>query len=360
MTVAIVLSSVLLVLVLVLGLVLPAIADPMVPFGVRLPAPDTAASIVRRQTRLYRWRLLGSGVLAVAGSVTLYAATGEQLMLPLSVLVLVGAWYGCFILAHQSLRAAKTADNWYQGAHEGIAVDTELRTHPPRFPWLWLAPAVIIITATVTIGVINYPSMPAVLAMHYGANGVPNRVATKSIGTAFSLVFVQVGVTALLVGITAGIFHGRADLDPAHPTSSSAWFRSYMVLGVKALLGLTAAIDLGMLGSSLLMWSGTVTKWAPLVVVIPVLAGVLIAVVVLARNNRNRQVGDDETRLTHRDDDASWRGGLLYINRQDHALFVPRRYGIGWSVNLGNPRAAILLTGIAALITLLIVLRLGN
>lgn len=359
MILAIVLSAGLLALVLAIGLVLPTIADPTVPFGVRIPAARSGHPAVRMQIRSYRWRVLGCGVLAAAGSITLYALTGETLMLPLSVLVLVGAWYGCFVLAHHGVRAAKVANGWYDGVRQGISVDTDLRTDPPRFPWLWLAPPVVVTVATAVIGAIGYPSMPGILAVHYAANGAPDHEAAKSVGTAFSLVFVQVGVTALLVGIAAAIFHSRADIDPARPAGSARWFRRYMVLGAKALLGLAAMIDLGMLASSLLMWSGTVTPWGPLTIVVPVLAGVLVAVIVLARNNRDWNAAEEGTGLVHRDDDQQWRGGLFYINRADHALFVPRRYGLGWTINLGNPRAAMLLAGIAALIALIVVLRLS-
>jgi len=208
------------------------------------------------------------------------------------------------------------------------------------------------------IGVLAYPSMPDMLAVHYGAGGVPNRIAAKSVGTAFSLVFVQIGVTALLVGIAAAIFRSsRPDIDPARPVGSARWHRQYMALGAKALLGLVATIDVGMLGSSLLMWTGTVTSWAPMVVVLPILAAVVVAVVVLAKNNREPDEGQEDTGLTHRDDDKYWRGGLFYINGEDHALLVPRRFGVGWTLNFGNPNAAMLLAGVVALIALLIALR---
>lgn len=179
--------------------------------------------------------------------------------------------------------------------------------------------------------------MPEILAVHYGAKGVPNRLAAKSIPTAFSLVFVQIGMTALLVAIAAAILRSRPDIDPARPVGSALWHRQYLSLGAKALLGLVAMIDVGMLGSSLLMWTGTVTSWAPLVVVLPILAAVVVAVVALARNNRERNEGDEDTGLTHRDDDTYWRGGLFYINRDDHALLVQRRFGLGWTLNSAIP-----------------------
>jgi uncharacterized membrane protein len=302
-----------------------------------------------------------SGIVAAGLGVVIYRMTGEPLLLPLSVLVLVAVWYGCFFLANHEIRAAKAAGGWYEGLHQGIAVDTELRTNPPRFPWLWLAPALVVTVATVVIGVISYPSMPPMLAVHYGANGVPNRLAAKSVGTAFSLVFVQIVVTALLVGIAAAIFRSsRSDIDPARPVGSAHWHRRYMSLSAKALLGLVAMIDVGMLGSSLLMWTGTVTSWAPLTVVLPILAAVVVAVVILARNNRARDEGEEDTGLTHRDDDRYWRGGLFYINREDRALLVPRRFGLGWTLNFGNPRAVMLLAGLLPLIGLLITLRFGG
>ena len=167
-----------------------------------------------RQTRVYRVRVIVAGIIGAGACVAIFGLTGETLLLPLSVLVLLGIWYGCFFLAHHEVRAAKVAGGWFEGVRQGIAVDTELRTDPPRFPWLWLAPALIITVATVVIGVISYPSMPEILAVHYKRTACRTGLAAKSVGTAFSLVFVQIGVTALLVGIAAAI------VSAAGPTST--------------------------------------------------------------------------------------------------------------------------------------------
>ncbi|MET3934112.1 DUF5808 domain-containing protein [Arthrobacter sp. OAP107] len=360
MTVAIIVSSALSALLLTLALVLPSITSPTVPFGVRVPVQRAGDPVVVRQTSIYRWRVFLGGILAVGLGVAIYGTTGEAWLLPLPVLVLLAVWYGCFFLANHAIRAAKAAGGWYKGLRQGIAVDTGLRTDPPRFPWRWLAPALILTLATMTIGVVSFPSMPEQLVVHYGANGAPDRIAAKSVGTAFSLVFVQIGMTALLAGMAAAIFRGRPDIDPGHPVGSARWHRQYTALGAKALLGLAGAIDLGLMGSSLLMWTGTATPLAPLVIVLPVLAAVVVAVLAMARHNREPLGGERDTGLAHRDDDKYWRGGLIYVNREDHALMVPRRFGLGWTLNFGNPRAAMLLAGVAALISLVVILRFGS
>jgi uncharacterized membrane protein len=45
--------------------------------------------------------------------------------------------------------------------------------------------------------------------------------------------------------------------------------------------------------------------------------------------------------------DRFWKGGLLYVNRDDPALMVGARLGVGWTFNLANPAAWLLLSAIA-------------
>jgi hypothetical protein len=94
MPVAIALSAGLSALMLVIALLLPSINSPTVPFGARIPAQRADDPTVLRQTRIYRWRVLVGGIVAAGVGVVIYSVTGEPLLLPLSVLVLVGVWYG--------------------------------------------------------------------------------------------------------------------------------------------------------------------------------------------------------------------------------------------------------------------------
>jgi hypothetical protein len=51
---------------------------------------------------------------------------------------------------------------------------------------------------------------------------------------------------------------------------------------------------------------------------------------------------------TDRDDDRFWKAGLLYVNREDPAIVVGARFGVGWTPNLGNPVAWLLIAGFVA------------
>ncbi|GHE14234.1 DUF5808 domain-containing protein [Streptomyces alanosinicus] len=58
-------------------------------------------------------------------------------------------------------------------------------------------------------------------------------------------------------------------------------------------------------------------------------------------------VAEESTGMVRRDDDQYWRLlGTVYVNRADPALLVQKRFGIGWTVNFGNPRGVVLLLGL--------------
>jgi len=40
---------------------------------------------------------------------------------------------------------------------------------------------------------------------------------------------------------------------------------------------------------------------------------------------------------------SAWRAGVFYVDRADPALFVPKRFGAGYTLNFGHPMAVVLL-----------------
>jgi uncharacterized membrane protein len=91
-----------------------------------------------------------------------------------------------------------------------------------------------------------------------------------------------------------------------------------------------------------------------------VICGVLIAVVLilflpLPRSQRKVSTSADrpETSVVFRDDDQYWYGGFIYNNPDDPAMFVPKRFGLGWTLNFGHPGAGRFL--IIMLVVLLLV-----
>ncbi|HZO71271.1 MAG TPA: DUF5808 domain-containing protein [Ktedonobacteraceae bacterium] len=91
--------------------------------------------------------------------------------------------------------------------------------------------------------------------------------------------------------------------------------------------------------------------------------GMLIAVVLIlvlpiprSQTRANTPASRRSTPVMFRDDDRYWYGGIFYNNPDDPDVFVPKRYGIGWTVNLGHPRGRLFMTALLLLPLVMLIL----
>ena len=94
-----------------------------------------------------------------------------------------------------------------------------------------------------------------------------------------------------------------------------------------------------------------------------VICGMLIAIVLIlvwhpqrSRAKTNASADRERPDAIFRDDDRYWSGGILYNNPDDPAMFVPKRYGLGWTLNFGHPRSKLFLISILLVPPVLLIL----
>ena len=75
-----------------------------------------------------------------------------------------------------------------------------------------------------------------------------------------------------------------------------------------------------------------------------------------SQTKASTRVDRPRTGVIFRDDDRFWYGGLFYSNPDDPDLFVPKRFGFGWTLNFGHPQAKLFLVGLLLLLLVLLIL----
>ncbi len=87
------------------------------------------------------------------------------------------------------------------------------------------------------------------------------------------------------------------------------------------------------------------------------MCGLLIALVLAllwhpqrSRSKASTSADRGSTDAVFRDDDRYWSAGVFYNNPDDPALFVPKRFGLGWTLNFGHPQAKLVLIGVLVVI----------
>jgi len=338
--------------VLVVGVLMcsaPAASRPTLQFGVRVPRERAGALVIRRERRAYYWR---TAAIAVCCTVAAVAVQGHGSWWLSRIILLpeLAAGLGCFWVARRKIAAVKSADNWFAGLRQTIVADTTWRTDPPCFPARWLMPALAVIAATVIVGAVRYPDLPARLTVGFGG-----REVAKSVVSVFAMVVGQLWITVLWTGLMLIVYRSRPDIEAADPAASTRRYRRYLVAVTQAVLTLAALVDLTLLLAALRNWQ--VFRLAgpgSALLILPFAVGLVVLAVVSFRTGQGgfrlaaHGPGYSPAAGTDRDDDRFWKAGLIYFNRDDPAIMVAARFGVGWTFNVANPMAWLIIAGIVA------------
>jgi uncharacterized membrane protein len=96
-----------------------------------------------------------------------------------------------------------------------------------------------------------------------------------------------------------------------------------------------------------------------LLVVVPEVLGLILLVWLLVRLGRLQRTGTGATGTGDRTEDRFWKAGLVYYNPEDPAIFLEKRFGIGYTMNMARPAAWYILgavLGLPLLVALLLAL----
>lgn len=69
-----------------------------------------------------------------------------------------------------------------------------------------------------------------------------------------------------------------------------------------------------------------------------ILGSIVISIKIGQGGSRLKFDNEDKYEEKNRDDDGLWKlGNTIYYNPEDPALFIEKRFGVGWTVNAGKP-----------------------
>lgn len=319
-------------------------------FAVTVPDAAQADPYLRRLKRAFTAKVLGlTAALTLASALSLAFAPTQVFLAVLcpAFLVLMVVGYALMLHSRAKVAAYKRERGW-KAAGEQRAAFVGDDSFPKPLSLRWCLLYVPIILLTLAIGVAGYDAMPERIPMQVNLDGAVSRWADKSWGVvAFPVIFTMFMAACFCLGQWS-ILRSKKGSDPARP-AVSAWAygmfahaQSILILG----MGLLASL-IGPLMQ--LTFVGVLTlaqTLVPLVVIVVIILVAALAVNVVYGQNGSRLIARmDESDAMARDDDRFWKLGIFYVNRDDASLFLPERFGIGWTINWGRPAAWALTAG---------------
>ncbi len=311
-------------------------------FGVTIPAAETQDPAVRR-IRVQYTILMGIFVLVVAAACYLWIrhlGVARALVYVLIALFLQFPLSGIAIaICRQSALRLNATRGWQVPVDNRRVASISSRRH--RSPVLglpWFGAHLAVIAVCVVIAIAKWNDIPNYFAIHRYADRMPDWYrwySTKSISSVFYENFGQLIVTGLFMLLNLINGRTRTSLDPSDPEGSLQKqirykrAHSFMIWGIS----LAATVFLGLFQAGRL-YSIQFDLWIRLAFPLMLAAYLLM----LGMFVYLRAWGLDQQRDVPSQDDPHWKTmGMVYSNPEDPAIIVPKRYGIGWTVNMARP-----------------------
>ncbi len=338
-------------------LINPLITRRGLLFGVYVGEQQWDGEEGRRITRGWYAGMIGALVLSLlVGAVMAASVSANPALVVLSVCVFLAGSVACYLRAYFQARALAAATPVPIAAAPLVPETAASLT----LPAIALVSGLLVGAAAIGYAWIHYPALPARVPTHFGPSGAPDAWSPKSCASVMAL-----PISTLLMGVVLGVVScltARAKRAIRHGdggVSIRAQLRFRQAMA-RFLSGVSILVTL-MMGLISIMAIRTAAGYASgmppglwVITVVLVLYAVGGSIYIAFR------YGQGGARLERRAgtaaltdglaDNERWRLGAFYVNRDDPSIFVEKRFGLGYTVNFGNPKAIALFVILLAVI----------
>ena len=324
-------------------------------FSVSVPTSVENDPAVRRLKRRFSVVVLAAAAMFTVAAVACGFAGSESkamvFIISGSFVVPVFVGGGMIIASRSRMMKMKQERGWTAEPCQSVAaIGEDSALAPKGISLKWNLAYVPIMVITAIIAVVGYDAMPDMIPMHIDFAGNVTDVAQKTpMVVAFPVLF-EVFMAVCFVFSHWSALRSKPGITPEHPASSSwaygLFLRAQTVTLLVCGLLLTAVIGILMELSFIGMASLQIVLIAVLALTVLVLVATVGVNLVFGQSGSKVFRMEDSDNLL-RNDDACWKLGMMYVNGNDASIFVPKRSGFGWTVNLGRPSAWALMVGFA-------------
>lgn len=338
---------------------MPYLARRQECFAVTVPPTAAADPLLRRLKRRFTASLLSLTILLCAGACSLFmrGVRDDAMLLDVLDWYLIGSdaavlivYYALMLLFRRKVRARKEQMGWEAHRQRRAAVIGEESVQRVPLSWCWIFAAII--AATFVCALICYPSLPDQVPVRVSVDGTVQEWMAKGPATVAFPVVLQGFLAACFTFALWSINRSKKQVDPAAPVASAlayglyarAWSLYDLICGSV----MTAVVGALFLLASMELIPLIVVASVTMMLAVAAVSSALVLSVAYGQAGSRVFASLEATDAMPEDDDEHWKAGLFYFNPNDAGLFLPERFGIGWTMNWGRPAAWAILGGIIA------------
>ncbi len=330
--------------------VVPYTSQSTIRFGVRIPPSRMYDPVLVYFNVLYRKRLEFATFAIFFAFIVVPTLFGSYQIDIAAIFFEIISAHAFFVLAHRSLVRIKRERGWYQGVKEaaGIVIFDDKVANRDAVYSILLAMSACIIFVTMVMGVLMDSRILAEINTLAEEGGVTGMLYVSSMLAAFSIPIAQTVLTTLLALLSYVIMKSRQELEVFKPKTSYVQQYKFKKYTRYSIVAASIMINASFLLIAVVSWGLLNRSFSSLISYLPLgsLLVFFLPMILLGQQGSRIKVDFEEesTDLANRNDDQYWKGGMLYFNRGDSSFIVANRFGVGWSLNFGNPLTWALIT----------------
>lgn len=332
-------------------------------FGVSLPAEKTNLPELAALRSSYRNQMLVCGVVLVVVSLAIgLTATLESIWAFVVWLSLIFVYlilsFAFYLPRHRAMRQIKTEQGWAIETKPAVIVadTTPAKADTISPAWLLLYPLIILLSLGVVA--LIWPQVPEQVPMHFNAAGAPDSFAPKGVRAVVPMLIVEVFLAAIMALVFFVIRFAKRQSDASNPGETLRQDKHFRRLQSIFLLLIGCATLLLMAGiqviSLLGVKQGFIIMVLTVVFMVVIFAGLWFVMFRIGQGGSRLKTSSERSSSNiNYDDDRYWKLGMFYFNPSDPAVFVEKRFGVGWTSNFARPLNWVLIAGLIVFIVLL-------
>lgn len=329
-------------------------------FAVTVPTAAQGDPYLRALKRRY---VAIMGVVTVVLSLAAFAfaaaenAGGVMAIMLVGTFILLGLGYGLMLFFREKTKVYKRERGWVAEAQETVAAVGD-QPVPRAISLKWNLLYLPIMIITFAVGAVGYSQMPNMIPLHMSFDGTVDNWTQKTPMVLWMPVLIQAFMAACFVFVHWTITRSKKWMEPGAPATSALAYGMfaraqsiYLVAGGAAMALAIIIMPLSFMNMVSMMQSAMVIIVAALVLCVGAIA---VSIVYGQAGSRVFQRMQGSNALLA-DDDTHWKFGVFYFNPGDASMFLPERFGVGWTVNWARPAVwAIMVAGLVLTVAFVI------
>ncbi|WP_123054215.1 DUF1648 domain-containing protein [Clostridium sp. JN-1] len=345
----------------------PKLARKDIYFGVRIPEDKIDNDELKAIYKDYAKNNIITFILFMALMICFVYILPEYVYMigTLSIFVYLTITFFVYYMSNKKVKFIKSQNKWFNGKKSMVVIDTNFSTNNRSkilVSPLWFLLCIAIIIVNIAIGFKYYSSLPYRVPTHFDFSGNPNGWMDKSYKVIWAMPAAQIFMTAIMFFSYKIIAWSKQQINPSNPEESQKRDKIFRHTWSKFMVVSCIVMNLLFTFGNLTIFqviklNPKISSIIPIVIaIVMVIFSVYVSIKIGQGGSRidfnNGSKGD--SKVSNIDDDKYWKlGNTIYVNKDDPALFVEKRFGIGWTMNFGRKESIIILAVFILLIVLL-------